>query len=157
MTKDIKEYYESFPSVLKEALKSNTVDFEKYISKEGLNIEDCFEPFFLYRRMHRIPGDTDYTIKREDFFSQVEDGNYLKARGTDSFQFFSNLGNYSCSFSRTREFLEQIFNFSKPQNKLLYGQLENRFGIIGYIDEEPHVHCWIFKDQDLTKNFKLIE
>lgn len=166
MIKNIENYYSNFPSVLESALKNKKISFNSYLEKDSQNdIYDSFETKDVFRKIHRTPPNEDFTINELDFFSQVEkilvksNINTMKQRipGSNNDDIFKDIENYSCSFFTSKEALENVLNISGPTNRVIYGHLESRFGIIGYNINNPHIQCWKFKNQDFTKNFFLYE
>ncbi len=144
------EFYLKFPSVLRKALQSGVVSFDE------LPCETSFEPIPVYRVIKRQLEEQDnIEIKEQDFLSQAE-LNAISPKGTEAKDLIGDIGKYSCSFSLTKEWLQNIFKLPKKTKLLIYGTINETHGAINR-DSIPHIHCWIYKDVSLVKEFVVEE
>lgn len=142
------EFFLKFPSVLRKALQSKIVSFDK------LPCETSFEPISLYRLITRpIENQKEIKICDRDFYSQIEK-NPVPPKGTEAKDYVGEIGQYSCSFSITKEWLINRFHLPKRTKFFIHGTIKDCHGAINR-DGAPHVHCWIYNGVSLVNEFTL--
>ena len=113
-----------------------------------------FEPVSVYRLITRQVNEQDnIEITDKDFLSQIEK-NPLPPRGIEAKDYIGNIGNYSCSFSKTKEWLYNVFKLPKKTKFFIKGNINPKHGVICE-KPTPHIHCWIYEGVSLVKDFTI--
>lgn len=106
----------------------------------------------MYRLITRQTSEQqNIELCDKDFYSQIEK-NPIPPRGVEAKDYIGDIGNYSCSFSQTKEFLINVFRLPKKTKFFIRGKLDSNHGAINR-EGAPHVHCWIYEGVSLVKDF----
>lgn len=89
----------------------------------------------------------------EDFFSQIEKKS-LTPKGMEAEDWVNQIGQYSCSFWKTKEPLINAFKLPKRTKILIKGVVKPEHGVI---KEDPplHIHCWRYEGVSFINDFQL--
>lgn len=145
----MKNCFDRFPSVLREALESERTKFPKDIQWE-------YEDMEAYRAIDINENKRD--IAQSDFDSQVEKGKKVGK--------FKNLPKdieyYSCScFFTDKKLLKQLVSLKdriiNGKSKIAKGVLRFKNGPILVNKNTEHIHWFLFKNVDVVRDFKFIK
>lgn len=141
--------YNKFPSVLKNALKNEGLEFPEETQYE-------YKPIITFRGIQRAQEIKDseidsFVICWDDFKSYAELGK--KPRGCNT----NNASYYSCSLFLSEEPLKAALKLPKPNKIICKGKIIDDYGPVYINYDTGHVDLWLYKNATPEKNFHVIK
>lgn len=137
-------YYEKFPAVVKEYLKSGILNFPK-------NTEFDYEPKEAYRGVIRKEGEEDTPINLQDMKSYYELGKIPRGVSIDKL----DPKYFAVSLFKNADMLKQNYSFSNPRKFIAKGYVRKEGGP-SLDGEDSHISWWLFESVDL-REFEIME
>lgn len=134
------EYYERFPTVLRNALISGQVEFSQDVLFE-------YENMSVYRGIKY--GKNKIKIDKTDFYSHVE----RNIPGVDR----NDISSYGCSCFEDLEELHMITKFPRRNKAIAKGTIKERFGPCKKSNKNTHVDLFLYDNIDISGEFEVFE
>lgn len=138
------EYYNKFPTVLRDALKCGKVQFPN-------SLQCRYEELSVFRGVKYTKNKTE--IEKSDFFSQIERKKINPMVMADD----SNIADYSCSVYINLEELHQRTKFPNKSMAIAKGTIKNVFGPINMNKKTSHIDLFLFNNVNPSNEFEVIE
>lgn len=135
----MKDYYERFPNVLKEALRQEKVSFPETLEKE-------YAPRVAFRGI-RFIKDKKENIEKNDFLSQVE----RRLPGVD----YEDIMEYSCSCFESIDELLIAFSLPRKNKGIAKGKIKCENGPIIMEKQGTHIHWFLYDGIDPSEDFEV--
>lgn len=137
-------YYEKFPAVLKDNLKSGALSFPK-------NTQFDYEPKEAYRGVIRKAGEESIRFNLKDMKSYYELGRV--PRGVPICELDPKY--FAVSLFKNTDMLEQSYIFGNPRKYIAKGHVRKEGGP-SLDSEDDHISWWLFEGADLSE-FEIME
>lgn len=138
------EYYNRFPTVLKNALITGTVKFPSSIQQE-------YTELTVYRGVSYSEKKT--VIDKSDFFSNIERNIKNPMVPVD----YENISDYSCSCYLKIDELRMRAKFPRKNKAIAKGFIKKEFGPIDINRDTSHVDLYLFDEADPSEGFEVVE
>ncbi len=138
------EYYNRFPTVLKNALINGTVKFPDSLQCE-------YEDLVVYRGVSYSKNKT--TIDKSDFLSNMERNLINPMVPVDS----KNISSYSCSCYLNIDEMRMCAKFPRKNKAIAKGIIQKEFGPIDINHATSHVDWYLFDEIDPSEKFEVVE
>lgn len=138
------EYYNRFPTVLKDALISGKVRFPDSLQSE-------YKEMAVFRGVKYTENKTG--IDRSDFLSHVERRNNNPMFLADD----TKISSYGCSFFMNMDVMHQLTKFPSKNKAIAKGIIRSDFGPIDVNEETSHTDLFLFNNADPSSEFEVVE
>lgn len=138
------EYYDRFPTILREALTSGKVRFPDSLQYE-------YGELCVFRGV-KYTGKKK-TIDRSDFLSHVERKKMNPLFVADD----SKIESYSCSVFMDIEELHQNTKFPNKNKAIAKGKIRSEFGPIYVKEWTSHIDLFLYENADPSDEFEVVE
>lgn len=134
------EYYNRFPTMLRNALMSGRVRFSEHILYR-------YEDMLVYRGVKY--GKNKVKIDKTDFYSHAE--RELPGYNLD------DINTYGCSCFEDLEELHMITKFPTKNKAIAKGWIKDQYGPCERSLENTHVNLFIYDNVDISGEFEVCE
>lgn len=138
------KYYKKFPPALQNALINKGLKFPDGLERE-------YEDITVYRGVKYTKNKKD--IEKSDFLSNVERKLLNPSVVADE----NDIEYYSCSVYENIDFMKNNAKYPRKNMAISKGTIKSCFGPIVRNNNTTHIHLFLFKDIDLSSDFKVVE
>lgn len=143
MSLDI-EYYNRFPTILKDALINGRVCFPQSLQREYMETT-------VYRGVSYSANKQ--TINKNDFLSNIERNITNPLVPVD----YDDISSYSCSCYLKIDAMRLYTKFPRKNRAIAKGIINKEFGPIDVNNSTSHIDLYLFEDVDPSAEFEVIE
>ena len=137
-------YYNRFPTVLKDALRSEKVRFPNSLQCE-------YEELCVFRGVRYTATKT--AIDKTDFLSYMELKKINPMIPADD----SRITRYSCSLFMNIDELHQLTKFPNKNKAIAKGLIRSKFGPIDINEKTSHIDLFLYDNIDPSSEFEVVE
>ena len=137
-------YYNRFPTVLKDALRSEKVRFPNSLQCE-------YEELCVFRGVRYTATKT--AIDKTDFLSYMELKKINPMIPADD----SRITSYSCSLFMNIDELHQLTKFPNKNKAIAKGLIRSKFGPIDINEKTSHIDLFLYDNIDPSSEFEVVE
>lgn len=136
------EYYNRFPTILKNALVGEKVSFHDNMKQE-------YSELVVYRAVRY--NTTKQHIDKTDFLSNIERKQTNPTVVADE----NDIEDYGCSCFQSLEKMTKLTVYPTKNKAIAKGKIKKQFGPINIAEESTHVNLFLYNKIDPSNEFEV--